>query len=238
MSEVVRIGLIIIFHLSKLWKAEFSILCDVIFLVRLQEKFELDHGLGVRGFTAAHAKMSYENSPLKLVSLWCDRWLTCSRTAGRNSTPHPLRSSLSWTPTRTWPCAGCRRRSPFGCRSCCRSWIGWWVGAARWRGTPSASAPSRSSWSLVRRIHRSRSRPVERTHRCPRCRCRSGSRPGATERCPTWRRRTRRIHSWVWPDCTWEPEGGEEGRSQTRWKWILPTPTPTKHDRFFKGRLG
>ena len=33
----------IIFHLSKVWKAKFFILCDVIFLVRLQEKFEIDH---------------------------------------------------------------------------------------------------------------------------------------------------------------------------------------------------
>ena len=41
MSEVVRIGSIIIFHLSKLKK--FSILCDVIFLVRLQGKFDIDH---------------------------------------------------------------------------------------------------------------------------------------------------------------------------------------------------
>ena len=37
---IVRIGSIIIFHLSKLWKAKFFILCDVIFLVRLQRKFE------------------------------------------------------------------------------------------------------------------------------------------------------------------------------------------------------
>ena len=41
-SEVVRIGSIIIFHLSKLWNATFSILCDVIFLVKLQEKIEID----------------------------------------------------------------------------------------------------------------------------------------------------------------------------------------------------
>ena len=33
----------IIFHLSKRWKAKFFILCDVIFLVRLQGKFEIDH---------------------------------------------------------------------------------------------------------------------------------------------------------------------------------------------------
>ena len=42
MSEVVRIGRIIIFHLSKLLKAKFSILCEVIFLVRLQGKFDID----------------------------------------------------------------------------------------------------------------------------------------------------------------------------------------------------
>ena len=35
-----RIGSIIIFHLSKLWKAKFSILSAIILLVRLQEKFE------------------------------------------------------------------------------------------------------------------------------------------------------------------------------------------------------
>ena len=42
-SEVVRIGNIIISHLSKLGKAKFFILCDVIFLVRLQGKFDIDH---------------------------------------------------------------------------------------------------------------------------------------------------------------------------------------------------
>ena len=31
------------FHLNKLSKAKFSTLCDVIFLVRLQGKFEIDH---------------------------------------------------------------------------------------------------------------------------------------------------------------------------------------------------
>ena len=39
-SEVVRIGSKIIFHLSKLWKSKFFILCDLIFLVRLQGKFD------------------------------------------------------------------------------------------------------------------------------------------------------------------------------------------------------
>ena len=40
-SDVVRIGSIIPYHLSKLWKAKFFILCDVISLVRLQENMKL-----------------------------------------------------------------------------------------------------------------------------------------------------------------------------------------------------
>ena len=38
-----RIGSIIISHLSKRWKAKFFTLCDVISLVKLQGKFEVDH---------------------------------------------------------------------------------------------------------------------------------------------------------------------------------------------------
>ena len=38
-SEVVRIGIIIIFHLSKLWKPKFFIKYDVKFLVRLQGNY-------------------------------------------------------------------------------------------------------------------------------------------------------------------------------------------------------
>ena len=34
---------IVIFHPSKLWKAKFSILCDVILLVRLHGKCNIDH---------------------------------------------------------------------------------------------------------------------------------------------------------------------------------------------------
>ena len=48
-SEVVRSGSKIIFHLSKLWKAKFFILCDVIFLVRPQGKFETDHSWEWKG---------------------------------------------------------------------------------------------------------------------------------------------------------------------------------------------
>ena len=50
MSEVVRIiGSIIIFHLSKLWKAKFFILWNAIFLVKLWEKFEFDHSWEWKG---------------------------------------------------------------------------------------------------------------------------------------------------------------------------------------------
>ena len=42
-SDVVRIDSIIIYPLSKLWNAKFSIMCGVIVLVRVQEKFEVDH---------------------------------------------------------------------------------------------------------------------------------------------------------------------------------------------------
>ena len=41
MSDVVRIGSIIIFHQSKLWKAKFFILCDDIFLVSVQGYLKL-----------------------------------------------------------------------------------------------------------------------------------------------------------------------------------------------------
>ena len=41
-SEIERLGSIIIFHLSKLWKAKFFILCDATFQVRLQGKFEIN----------------------------------------------------------------------------------------------------------------------------------------------------------------------------------------------------
>ena len=50
MCEVGRIASIIIFHLSKLWKAKFFILCGVIFVVRLQGKFDIDHPWEWKGY--------------------------------------------------------------------------------------------------------------------------------------------------------------------------------------------
>ena len=49
MSDVARICYIITFHLSKLWKVKFSILCGVIFLVRLQGNFDIDHSQEWKG---------------------------------------------------------------------------------------------------------------------------------------------------------------------------------------------
>ena len=44
-----RICSIITFHLSKLWKVKFSILCDVTFLVRLQGNFDIGHSQEWKG---------------------------------------------------------------------------------------------------------------------------------------------------------------------------------------------
>ena len=56
--EVVRIVSIIIFRLSKLWKAKFFILCGVTFLVRLQGKFEIDHSWEWKGEALARRDAS------------------------------------------------------------------------------------------------------------------------------------------------------------------------------------
>ena len=59
-SWAVRIASIIIFHLSKLWKAKFFILCDVTFLVRLQGKIELDHPNGRRGANVQRHLLNFQ----------------------------------------------------------------------------------------------------------------------------------------------------------------------------------
>ena len=61
--EVLRIGSMIIFHLSKLWKATLFTLCDVIFLVRPQGNWSL---LGVKGLNfmlRCHIRTSHNNFP-------------------------------------------------------------------------------------------------------------------------------------------------------------------------------
>ena len=72
---------IFIFHHSKLWKAKFFILCDVIFLVRLQGKFEIDHSwsegveenwVGLRG------------------SVWQNTGLSTKSWSGNNGSPFLL----------------------------------------------------------------------------------------------------------------------------------------------------
>ena len=66
------VGIITIFHLSKLWKAKFFILCNVIFMVRLQGKIEIDHSWGVKGLIVGKKvslvhSTSTSNMPLLLT---------------------------------------------------------------------------------------------------------------------------------------------------------------------------
>ena len=90
-SEVIRIGSIIIFHLSKLWKAKFFILCDIIYLVRLQEKFEIDHSwewedyllglclLGNKYFSACTCiSHNFFIEQLLFMCIWCSNTEACS----------------------------------------------------------------------------------------------------------------------------------------------------------------
>ena len=63
-DAVVRIGSITIFHLSKLWKAKFLILCDVIFLVRPQDKFEINQSFEWNNFCMGKVSLSrHSNEP-------------------------------------------------------------------------------------------------------------------------------------------------------------------------------
>ena len=58
---------IITFHLSKLGNTRFSILCDVVFLVRLQEKFEIDHStLGVKGLACCSELQQFSICHIRL----------------------------------------------------------------------------------------------------------------------------------------------------------------------------
>ena len=81
-SEVVRIGSIIILHRSKLWKAKLSIVCDVICLMRLQGKFNIDHSWewkgcvyekrnkGLPSLPGSHQLLNqFKNSSIKFVQV-------------------------------------------------------------------------------------------------------------------------------------------------------------------------
>ena len=72
-SRVVRSGSIIIFHLSKLWKAKFFILCNVIFLARLQEKVDIDHSWEWKGDDASCERLAAEHPQGKTFPVKCFR---------------------------------------------------------------------------------------------------------------------------------------------------------------------
>ena len=100
-SEGVRIGRIV-FHPSKLWKSKFFILCDTIFLVRWQGKFEIDHSWEWKG---------QANAPDASRPWGCSWWPgPCVRSAASPGTSFPRRSAL---PTASGPAGW----SPAGGRS-------------------------------------------------------------------------------------------------------------------------
>ena len=77
-GEVERIGSIVIFHFIELWKAKLFILCDAIFLVRQQGKFENWPLLGMKGLTVCSSPVFLShtaNSPLD-TSDWRGRVIT------------------------------------------------------------------------------------------------------------------------------------------------------------------
>ena len=141
-----RIGSTIIFHLSKLWTAEFFILCDVIFLVRLQEKFDIDHSWQWKGeywFNSLHVHRS--------------QLMTSSYQWRSTTPPHP---PLPRPPTHPPP----PRREPTGpSRSWLRRFRPWWEwprpAAACWpqpcgppyssltRASSSACHPGTTTWA-------------------------------------------------------------------------------------------
>ena len=70
MSElVVRIGSIIIFHLSKLWKAKFSSYSVIIFMARLQGKFEIDRSWKWKGIIHVRCQATICSSGRSLASV-------------------------------------------------------------------------------------------------------------------------------------------------------------------------
>ena len=73
-SEVVRIGGMVIFH-SKLWKAKFFILCDVIFMLRLQGKFDINgswkwKGSHEYGESKPFARRWFSRLRARLMDVW------------------------------------------------------------------------------------------------------------------------------------------------------------------------
>ena len=93
-------GSIIVFHQSKLWEANFSILCDVMFLVRLQKKFELDNSWDLFRETSASCN-----------TVWFFFFLTFSRSSRNSFTRKSRTASYSWNGARSFM----QRRQCFSC---------------------------------------------------------------------------------------------------------------------------
>ena len=109
--EVVRIYRVIICHLTKLWKAKFFILCDVIFLARLQDKSKIDQRPTV-GFIETESKPNFKICQLTLPA--GIRWSTFCR------------AFFLWTglsPQRWWWTHWSQCRHHLGCPYWQRPWL-------------------------------------------------------------------------------------------------------------------
>ena len=92
-----RSGNIIIFHLSKWWKAKFFLLCYVIFLVRLQAKFEIwNHSWEWKFSKKSHAVHI-------MVRLSSSRSLIFKHRFGKNTTVSPSSAAVSLLPRHSRP---------------------------------------------------------------------------------------------------------------------------------------
>ena len=122
--HVVRVGSLIIFHLCKLWKAEFSILCDVKFLVRLHRKCEIDQSWQWKPMgNAVESRVAHRND----MAFDYVRW---------THTERELELTFRWTLQCSWVQTS-GRRAPAG------------AGAAAWRAHHTARPPRcpRAGWA-------------------------------------------------------------------------------------------
>ena len=88
-SDAVRIGSMIISHLSNLWKANFFILCDVRLLVRLQ----IDHSWEMKAGLMPLEPIQYSSGPANSPADWPRPGASCFWPPGGDySAPTPLAS--------------------------------------------------------------------------------------------------------------------------------------------------
>ena len=211
---------VIVFHLSKLWKAKFSMLCDVIILVRQQGKFEVDHSWEWKGLTGL--LLPKRQAPLNWpVPLFCQVWTRQTSSATRSSavsSPVPAASSPPSAPS---------KRPPSGDPHPWSSPPAWWTLNCR-RSINHTCSPFRPArlWRWTLSTFRARITPANRS---------------------IWRTWSR---TWCWPTCrttcwsslpscstnpqtpvAWEAgvparfSKGRSGGSLSQWRRFIPPGT-------------